>query len=282
MPTYVFFSPESHAAYTQLIVKENGCMYVCNTKVINALHASFTHPLCADLHNSTDRKHFSQHIVHMGSSILSIYPRPQFFFCHRRTMTSPGSAVEPREAPAFDSVRDSSVVYVYGLTHKVRERHLDEIFGFYGGIIRLRLFAPLHERPHAFIEYENEECVDRAIAHMDQGQIDGARVTVSANDQPALCVQDRRRQPSRRRSHRRDWGTSPTTFSPSNYGQNRSAYDGTDYRSIHRPPVDHGWGQHAMSVSAKDESFSDGGHPYPTPSSDKLPLTMTATSSDTT
>ena len=198
-------------------------------------------------------------------------------------MTSPGSAVKPQVASASDSVRDSSpVVYVYGLTHKVRERHLDEIFGFYGGITRLRLYAPLHERPHAFIEYENEECVDRAIAHMDQGQIDGARVTVSANEQRALCVQDRRRRPSRRRSHRRDWGTSPTTFSTSNYGQSRYAYDGTDDRSIHRPPVDHRWGQHALSVSSKDESSSAGRRSYPTSSSDKSPLTMAATGSETT
>ena len=198
-------------------------------------------------------------------------------------MTSPGSAVKPQVASASDSVRDSSpVVYVYGLTHKVRERHLDEIFGFYGGITRLRLYAPLHERPHAFIEYENEECVDRAIAHMDQGQIDGARVTVSANEQRALCMQDRRRRPSRRRSHRRDWGTSPTTFSTSNYGQSRYAYDGTDDRSIHRRPVDHRWGQHALSVSSKDESSSAGRRSYPTSSSDKSPLTMAATGSETT
>lgn len=32
------------------------------------------------------------------------------------------------------------MVYVYGLTPRVLERHLDEIFGFYGPIKRLRLF----------------------------------------------------------------------------------------------------------------------------------------------
>lgn len=79
----------------------------------------------------------------------------------------------------------SCVVYVYNLTHKVKERHLDEIFGFYGTIRRLRLYARIDEQPHAVIEYESEASADEAISHMDQGQIDGARVCVTQHEEPA-------------------------------------------------------------------------------------------------
>ena len=103
---------------------------------------------------------------------------------------------------------ESRTVYVYRLTHKVTERHLDEIFGFYGEISRLRLYAPIHKQPHAVIEYENEIGADQAIMHMDEGQIDGSCVRVTLTEEPEWCVLQRRPSQRRqgRRTHAHGWG----------------------------------------------------------------------------
>ena len=119
----------------------------------------------------------------------------------RRTMSEP----EQDETPLRHR---SHKVYVYRLTHKVTERHLEEIFGFYGEISRLRLFAAVHKQPHAVIEYETEAGADLAIIHMDEGQIDGSCVRVTLTEEPEWCVLPPR--PSQRRQGRRaidhGWG----------------------------------------------------------------------------
>jgi len=84
-----------------------------------------------------------------------------------------------------------TVVYVYGLTERVHERHLDDIFMHYGALVRLRLFRT-NARPWAVLEYDAEEAADRAVAHMDQGQIDGAHVTVSLTERPDLEMREPR------------------------------------------------------------------------------------------
>lgn len=72
---------------------------------------------------------------------------------------------------------DPCVVYVTGLTDRVNEQHLEEIFGFYGRIERLRLHPTL-----AIVEYDAPAHAHRAVTHMDRGQIDGVHVTVSLDD----------------------------------------------------------------------------------------------------
>ena len=121
-------------------------------------------------------------------------------FC-RPTMSEP----EQDETPLRHR---SHKVYVYRLTHKVTEQHLEEIFGFYGEISRLRLYAAVHKQPHAVIEYESEAGADLAIIHMDEGQIDGSCVRVTLTEEPEWCVLPPR--PSQRRQGRRaidhGWG----------------------------------------------------------------------------
>lgn len=84
-----------------------------------------------------------------------------------------------------------TVVYVYGITERVHERHIDDIFGHYGPIVRLQLFRT-NVRPWAVLEYDTAEAADRAMAHMDQGQIDGAHVTVSLTQRADLEVREPR------------------------------------------------------------------------------------------
>ncbi|WFD26628.1 hypothetical protein MNAN1_001611 [Malassezia nana] len=117
------------------------------------------------------------------------------------------------------SATPPTAVYVYGLTERVQERHLEDIFGRYGALVRLCLHrAPA--RPWARLELDSEEAADRAITHMDQGQIDGAHVTVTLHARPELAVREPRasRMP-------RTWGPDAT---PS---RERAAY----------APVDRGW-----------------------------------------
>jgi len=41
-----------------------------------------------------------------------------------------------------DHTEDGRLVYVYGLTERVAQRHLDEIFGHYGHIERIEMPRP--------------------------------------------------------------------------------------------------------------------------------------------
>ena len=126
----------------------------------------------------------------------------------------------------------SCIVYVYNLTHNATERHLDEIFGFYGGIRRLRLYARVDEQPHAVIEYESEASADEAVVHMDQGQIDGARVCVTLHEEPqreALAPRPSTR--SRRGWHGRT--------SDRGWGQRRTSADDEHMRDACSPVRSH-------------------------------------------
>ncbi|WFD19655.1 hypothetical protein MCAP1_001891 [Malassezia caprae] len=88
----------------------------------------------------------------------------------------------------------------------------------YGKLVHLRL-SHTKARPWAVLEYDTEEAADRAVAHMDQGQIDGAHVTVSLSKQPDLEVREPR-GPSRT-SRQRPWPAPRTEPEPA--------------------PVDRGW-----------------------------------------
>ncbi|KLU83057.1 hypothetical protein MAPG_02124 [Magnaporthiopsis poae ATCC 64411] len=76
----------------------------------------------------------------------------------------------------------STKIVVERLTKNVNEDHLHEIFGTYGQIADLDL--PLNRqlgtnRGTAYILYAREPDAEAAIAHMHEGQIDGATVNVS-------------------------------------------------------------------------------------------------------
>ncbi|KAI3629052.1 hypothetical protein CBS9595_000124 [Malassezia furfur] len=103
-------------------------------------------------------------------------------------------------------------VYVYGLTDKVDDRHLDEIFGHYGRIARLRVrrgtCAPDPDtlRRSAVLQYDRIEDAERAIEHMDNGQIDGVYIRATLSEDPRL---EGPRMPPRRAERsppRRVWG----------------------------------------------------------------------------
>ncbi|GFZ43354.1 hypothetical protein JCM24511_01074 [Saitozyma sp. JCM 24511] len=73
------------------------------------------------------------------------------------------------------------VIVVSGLTKNVQKGHLEEIFGEYGKVTGLDL--PLFKvsglnRGKAALEYEEPEDAQKAVKHMDGGQLDGSFLTV--------------------------------------------------------------------------------------------------------
>ncbi|WFC96614.1 hypothetical protein MBRA1_003275 [Malassezia brasiliensis] len=96
-------------------------------------------------------------------------------------------------------------VYVYGLTDKVDDRHLDEIFGQYGRIARLRVRRDTLRRS-AVLQYDRIEDAEMAVEHMDHGQIDGVFIRATLSEDPRL---EGPRMPPRRAERsppRRVWG----------------------------------------------------------------------------
>ncbi|PWN49919.1 RNA-binding domain-containing protein [Violaceomyces palustris] len=90
-------------------------------------------------------------------------------------------------------------VMVKGLTKNVEEYHLEEIFGFYGRIQSVHL--PIYRRSgenksYAQIVYSKPSMAQKAVEHMDKGQIDGSLLTVSLCEEPDLRGSQRRRSRS--------------------------------------------------------------------------------------
>ncbi|THY52541.1 hypothetical protein D6C97_06364, partial [Aureobasidium pullulans] len=76
----------------------------------------------------------------------------------------------------------SSKIVIEKLTKNVTPAHLNEIFSTYGAIADLDM--PLNKsfntnRGTAYILYATPEAAERAIAHMHEGQLDGAKIGVS-------------------------------------------------------------------------------------------------------
>lgn len=75
-------------------------------------------------------------------------------------------------------------IHVGRLTRNVTREHLMEIFGCYGAIKGLEL-PPDRTHGHlsrgfAYVEFENPADAERAMRHMDGGQIDGQEVTAAS------------------------------------------------------------------------------------------------------
>ncbi|KAG9737466.1 hypothetical protein KCU77_g9951, partial [Aureobasidium melanogenum] len=76
----------------------------------------------------------------------------------------------------------SSKIVIEKLTKNVTPAHLNEIFSTYGAIADLDM--PLNKsfntnRGTAYVLYTTPEAAERAIAHMHEGQLDGAKIGVS-------------------------------------------------------------------------------------------------------
>ncbi|KAH9899966.1 hypothetical protein C8Q73DRAFT_341514 [Cubamyces lactineus] len=150
-------------------------------------------------------------------------------------MSSRGRSLSPRPLRDEDVDMDRSpphnphakVVIVTNLTRNVAETHLQTIFGFYGELLKvdLPLFGKSGQnKGKASLEYADAASAQKAVAHMDGGQIDGAVVKCELSEVP---VRSRSYTPSRSRS--------PRPPPRGRYGRGKS-YSRSPSRSRSPPP----------------------------------------------
>merc|ERR550534_3635474 len=72
-------------------------------------------------------------------------------------------------------------IHVGRLTRNVNEEHIKEIFSVYGTIKNIDMQKdPVHRHIYkgiAYVDFENADEADKAMKHMDGGQIDGQEVS---------------------------------------------------------------------------------------------------------
>ncbi|KAF9221916.1 hypothetical protein BS17DRAFT_687603, partial [Gyrodon lividus] len=86
-----------------------------------------------------------------------------------------------------DEKKDVKVVVVNGLSRNVAQTHLQTIFGLYGEIAKIDL--PLYtksgqNRGKAALEYVDTASAQKAVSHMNGGQLDGLVLKVELSDLP--------------------------------------------------------------------------------------------------
>ncbi|XP_037727544.1 serine/arginine repetitive matrix protein 2 [Drosophila subpulchrella] len=81
-------------------------------------------------------------------------------------------------------------LHIKGLTRQVTKEHITEIFGHFGALTAVDFpmdrYLGRQGRGYAFVEYARPEDCASAIKHMNGGQIDGKRITVSAFQESML------------------------------------------------------------------------------------------------
>ncbi|XP_064820427.1 RNA-binding protein with serine-rich domain 1-like [Oncorhynchus masou masou] len=84
----------------------------------------------------------------------------------------------------------------------VEQDHIQEIFATYGKIKMIDMpverLHPNLSRGYAYVEFETPEEAQKALKHMDGGQIDGQEITTSAVLAPRIRPPPRRQSPPRR------------------------------------------------------------------------------------
>ncbi|KAF9509514.1 hypothetical protein BS47DRAFT_1396851 [Hydnum rufescens UP504] len=102
-----------------------------------------------------------------------------------------GSDVEMRNASRSPEARtrtsSAKVVVISNLTRNVLAAHLQAIFSFYGEVRKVDL--PVHRRTgqnrgKAALEYKEPSSAQKAMSHMNGGQLDGAFLSVELSDLP--------------------------------------------------------------------------------------------------
>ncbi|CAJ0587058.1 unnamed protein product, partial [Mesorhabditis spiculigera] len=89
------------------------------------------------------------------------------------------------------------------LSRNVTKEHLAEIFGIYGDLKACELPTDRHQnmgRGYGYVEYDTPDAAEKALKHMDGGQIDGQVVSVEATLGRRDDPPPRARSPIRRRS----------------------------------------------------------------------------------
>ncbi|KAH7887966.1 hypothetical protein F5I97DRAFT_1804978 [Phlebopus sp. FC_14] len=110
-----------------------------------------------------------------------------------------------------DDKKNTRVIVVNGLSRNVVQTHLQTIFGFYGEIVKIDL--PLYaksgqNRGKAALEYVQAASAQRAVSHMNGGQLDGLVLKVELSDLPIRARSRSRPRPLRNGRDRKSFSRS--------------------------------------------------------------------------
>ncbi|XP_061612110.1 RNA-binding protein with serine-rich domain 1-like [Phyllopteryx taeniolatus] len=134
-----------------------------------------------------------------SSSSTSPSPTRQRHNRQRSSSKSKLAKKDDRERRRRSPAPKPTKVYLGRLTRNVIKEHIQEIFSTYGKIKMIDM--PMnHVHPHlskgyAYIEFETPEEAEKALKHMDGGQIDGQEITVIAVLTPTMRAPPRRLSP---------------------------------------------------------------------------------------
>ncbi|XP_061562570.1 RNA-binding protein with serine-rich domain 1-like isoform X2 [Phycodurus eques] len=124
---------------------------------------------------------------------------------HNRQRSSSKSKLakkDDRERRRRSPAPKPTKVYLGRLTRNVIKEHIQEIFSTYGKIkmidMPMNRVHPHLSKGYAYIEFETPEEAEKALIHMDGGQIDGQEITVIAVLTPTVRAPPRRMSPPRR------------------------------------------------------------------------------------
>ena len=90
-----------------------------------------------------------------------------------------------RSPPSRRTADGDSTVTVRHLTKNVKESHVQEIFSVYGDIRRISLPTDTRSGVHrgtAIVVYHTVAAANKAVSHMNKGQIDGSSVAVEVEN----------------------------------------------------------------------------------------------------
>lgn len=77
---------------------------------------------------------------------------------------------------------EESSIHVQNLTRNVKEAHLEEIFGYYGSVVKVEIEKNINNgisKGNATVTYATNKDAEQAVMHMDGGQLDGQQLKVS-------------------------------------------------------------------------------------------------------
>lgn len=154
-----------------------------------------------------------------------------------------------------DDKKDAKVVVVNGLSRNVVHTHLQTIFGFYGEIIKIDL--PLYtkctvyalficipvsqcpclagqNRGKAALEYADPSSAQKAVSHMNGGQLDGLVLKVELSDVPIRTRSRSRPRPARNGRDRRSFTRSRTRSRTRSPPPRRRGYEPPRYADTYR------------------------------------------------
>jgi RNA-binding protein with serine-rich domain 1 len=205
------FTGKLHEIISSLFSNVNICLF------FNIL-STFTRPRTVSVSRSTSRSWSRSRSRSFSPSDRS-YSRSRSRSRGRSWSTSPSRSRSrsrtrrsTRRSPSRSRSRARSpsprpAITVSKLTRNVQEEHLREIFGEYGTIrnIELEMIPKLKiHRGTAIIEYESMEEAEKAIDHMNGGQLDGNELVVSLYRLNASNANNTQNRSSRYRSLSRD------------------------------------------------------------------------------